>query len=112
MPRSASGQTFIITCDASNGTVDHDPATPQGPNAILKFKLKDHSTYQWGSPAITITNGGTVFGTVSAPGNDGAVTVTDQNSDTGLYSYTFNAVLKATGRSVAIDPGIQNSDDN
>jgi hypothetical protein len=112
MPRSASGQTFIVTCDASNGTVDHDPATPKGPNAILKFKLKDPSKYRWGSPAITITNGGTVFGSVSAPGGDSAVTVTDQNADNVLYTYSFNAVLKSTGQAVAIDPGIQNSDSN
>lgn len=106
------GPPIIVTCDPTNSTASPDPVPVSGADVVLIFKLKDPSQWQWGSsPAIVITNGSAQF-TAPALGNDGAIRVTDANTDALLYSYTFNAVRKSSGKAVSIDPSIQNSADN
>lgn len=101
------GQPTFVTCDPSNNTASPDPVPVSGQNVVLKFKLKDTNLYKWGSPAITIDNGGIQF-TAPSLGNDGAISVTDSNTDSVKYTYSFSAVLKASGKAVSVDPAIQN----
>ena len=58
-----------------------------------------------GNPPTGMFSGGTV-------GNDGAIVITDANSDSVSYPYTFSAVAKGSGAPVSIDPTIENSADS
>jgi hypothetical protein len=96
----------IVIVDPSNGTASPDPIIPMGSPATIVFQLKDPSDWQWGTPPITVQNGGSEFpGGATVNGN--GVSLTDRNQDNELYNYTVNATHKS-GKKVSFDPSIQN----